>query len=204
LLDHPELRVTQASEFPVILAGTLQVEGPAGLVDAYEVKIEFSQHFPLVPPVVFETGARLPRDIDRHVYADGHVCLEVWPVWRAKNPDATVRTVLNGPVRNFFLSQSVFEHSGVWPFGEYRHGDAGQREALRDMLRADSIEDKDLLWRANGLANPPRRQNTCPCGSRKLYRKCHRTELRSIAETVDVSGLWLITDMYVRILEREG
>jgi hypothetical protein len=196
------LRITQADRFPVTLEGLFEVEGPKGPVDAYEVRIEFSRDFPMVPPVVFDVGERLPRDIDRHVYSDGHACLEVWPVWLAQNPAATAVTVLNGPVRNFFLSQSYYEATGEWPFGEYSHGHEGQREALRDAVRADSTADKDLLWRVYGLLKPPRRQNACPCGSRRLYRKCHRAELMAVAQSLSQEGIWLITEMYLKILER--
>jgi hypothetical protein len=171
-------------------------------VDAYDVRIELSADFPLLPPKVFETGGRVPWHIDRHVFGDGHACLEVWPVWRSQNPTATVRTVLNGPVRNFLLSQSVFAATGKWPFGEYAHGDAGKREALRDILRAPTPDDKDLLWRVSALLKPPRRQNACPCRSGRLYRKCHRDEMQQIAGSMDEAGLWLVTDMYVKVLER--
>lgn len=202
LIDHVGLRITQADGFPVILEGLFQIEGPKGPVDAYNVRIEFPEEYPALPPVVFETQGRLPREIDRHVFSDGHACLEVWPVWRAQNGKATVRTVLNGPVRNFFLSQSVFESSGKWPFGEYAHGDAGKREALKDVLRASGTEDEDLLWRAYALVRPPLRQHTCPCGSGRLYRKCHRQEIQEIAAAINKTGLWEVTDMYLKVLQR--
>lgn len=181
----------------------MEIAGPKGVVDAFRVRIEFGKHFPFDAPVVFDSEGRLPRDINRHVYSDGHVCLEVWPAWLAQNPGATVSTVLDGPIRNFFLSQSVFESSGYWPFGEYQHGDAGRREALRAVLRGDSTEDKDLAWRALALMMPPRRQNTCPCRSGRLYRKCHRDELRDIAASLDPQGFSLVTGMYVDMLKRE-
>lgn len=186
----------------MIIDGTFEIDGPRGLLDAYEIRIEIGKDFPIIPPTVVDAGGRLPRDIDRHVFSDGRVCLEVWPVWLARNPQPTVGTVLQGPIRNFFLSQSVFETSGNWPFGHYAHGDAGRREALRDILRANSTDDKDLLWRANALVNPPRRQNACPCRGGKLWRKCHREELQAIGRSLDQAGLWLIADMYLGVLER--
>ena len=201
-MDHVCLRISQAGEFPVVLEGKFEVDGPKGRVDAYSVRIEFSKDFPLSPPLVFETDGRLPHHIDWHVIGNGYACLEVWPVWRAQNTDPTVRSVLNGPVRNFFLSQSFFEANGHWPFGEYSHGDPGRREALKTLFRAASAQDKDLLWRVNALVNPPRRQNSCPCGSSRLYCKCHQPELQEIASNLDQSTLWLVTDMYLKILER--
>lgn len=203
-MTHVGLRITQANCFPVTLEGVFEVDSPKGPVDAYKVRIEFDRDFPRAAPLVFDIDGRLPRDIDRHVYSDGHVCLEVWPVWLAQNPEPTVATVLGGPIRNFFLSQSYYEANGKWPFGEYSHGDKGRREALRDAVRADSIADKDLVWRVYGLFKPPRRQNVCPCGSGRLYRKCHRAELEAIAQSLSSEGIWLITEMYVKILERDG
>lgn len=185
-----------------MLAGALEIDGPKGLVDAYEVRIEIGEDFPFVPPKVFDVAERLPRNIDRHVYSDGQVCLEVWPIWRAQNPNPTVQTVLNGPIRNFFLSQAVFESSGDWPFGHYGHGDLGRREALRYLFRADSADDNDLLWRMNALVNPPRRQNKCPCRNGKLYRKCHRAEFEAIADILGSAGLAAVATMYLDVLER--
>jgi hypothetical protein len=202
LIDHVGLRVTQADTFPVVVEGRFVIDGPQGPFDAYQVRIEFSEAFPLSSPQVFETGGRVPWEIDRHVFSDGHACLEVWPVWRARNPTATVRTVLNGPVRNFLLSQSVFEATTKWPFGEYAHGDAGQRDALREILRAPTPNDEDLLWRVYALLSPPRRQNACPCRSGRLYRRCHRDEMQQIASSMDDAGLWLITEMYLKVLKR--
>lgn len=200
---HGGLRIVQADCFPVVLEGVFEVDGPKGLVDAYQVRIELSRDFPDVPPSVFDVGERLPRDLDRHVYLNGQACLEVWPVWLAQNPNPTVVTILNGPVRNFFLSQSVYDATAKWPFGEYAHGDAGRREALRDAVSASSTADKDLLWRVYALLNPPRRQNSCPCGSGHLYRKCHRAEVQTIAKGLTQEGIWLITDMYLKVLERD-
>jgi hypothetical protein len=202
LVDHADLKVTQAQAFPLVLEGMFELDSPKGPVDAYQIRVEIPETFPFASPRVFETGGRIPWEIDRHVFSDGRACLEVWPVWRAKNPDANVRTVLNGPVRNFLLSQSVFEATKEWPFGDYAHGSAGQREALRSVLGAPTPEDRDLLWRLHALLSPPRRQNACPCNSGRLYRKCHADEMRKIADSMDEAGLWLMTEMYLGILER--
>lgn len=177
LVEFDGLCITKCDDFPIVLEGQFLVETPLGSLDGYDVRLEFSEDFPSLCPKVLETGGRIPYDIDRHVFADGSACLEVWSLWFLKNPSATVLSVLKGPIRNFFLSQSIFEAERYWPLGEYSHGNLGRLEAMADFLGAKSLEMPELIWRALSLIDPPKRQNECPCGSRELYRKCHRTEI---------------------------
>jgi hypothetical protein len=155
-----------------------------GAIDQFDVLILIAKDFPRREPVVFETGNRIPREVDRHCYTNGACCVGVWDEWRVGNVKPTISAFLEGPVRNFFLSQIYFEIHGRWPFGERSHGDAGIREACVDMLGIRN--DPKLIMRyLRVLAGLwPKGHWLCPCGSNRRIRHCHRDALSVLHEKI--------------------
>jgi hypothetical protein len=152
-------------------------EAANGAIDHFEICIIVRRNFPRSEPIVFETGKRIPKTVDRHCYADGACCTGVWDEWRAKHNRPTLETFLEGPVRNYFLSQIYFEIHGSWPFGERSHGIAGIWEACADLLEVKN-DPKLILRYLRVLAAPwPKGHWLCPCGSLRLIRECHLNEL---------------------------
>jgi hypothetical protein len=182
--DQPYLSVVEIEErfkisgkFVVAPSNHAAAEGA---IDQFDVSIFVAKNFPRIEPVVFETGNRIPREVDRHCYTNGACCTGVWDEWLAKNECPTIDTFLEGPVRNFFLSQMYFEIHGRWPFGERSHGDAGIREACVDILGIKN-DQKLMLRYLCVLAGPwPKGHWQCPCGCDRRIRDCHRDELRAM------------------------
>jgi hypothetical protein len=151
-----------------------------GAIDQYAVLILVAKDFPHREPIVFETGDRIPREVDRHCYTNGACCTGVWDEWRVRDNSPTVGAFLEGPVRNFFLSQIYFENHGRWPFGERSHGEAGIREACADLLGIKD-DQKLLMHYLRVLAGPwPKGHWQCPCVSSRQIRHCHRDELMAL------------------------
>lgn len=180
LIHHPDLKVTQGSAFPLIVEGRIVLESSLGIFDAYEIRIELAEDFPLSPPRITETGGRIPRDIDRHSLSA--LCLEVWPVWLATTPNPRFQDVLDGPIRNFLLSQTVFELTGAWPFGERAHGDAGTIDAVSELLNVDPPDFLKAALLVTALYDWPKGHNPCRCGSGRSFRTCHRPRLQPLRD----------------------
>jgi hypothetical protein len=182
--DQPYLSVVEVEErFKIsgkFVVASSDHAAAEGAIDQFDVSIFVAKNFPRIEPVVFETGNRIPREVDRHCYTNGACCTGVWDEWLAKNERPTIDTFLEGPVRNFFLSQMYFEIHGRWPFGERSHGDAGIREACVDMLGINN-DQKLVLRYLRVLAGPwPKGHWQCPCGSSRQIRHCHRDELMAL------------------------
>lgn len=188
LTDYPELRVS-SSMFPVTIEGTFVLRASKGPFDGYDVRIELHQGFPIEQPRLFELGGRIPRTDKRHVFPKGFGCLEVWPTWLAQNDDWSVASVLNGPVRNFLLSQSHFERTDKWPFGEHAHGDEGQLGALKSLLDPTGADSKKAQWMLRALYRWPKGHNPCLCGSGSRFRHCHRQKLEPIRQGFNPAAL---------------
>lgn len=151
-------------------------EGP---FDEYEIAIEV-RDFPRVEPTVREVGGRIPHTIERHVYpASGNCCLGHWAVWLLKTPTPSFENFVAHHLTSYFVGQTVFEITGVWPFGEEGHGRdeirTSYREALNLPVGADELAYAVLLGAPLLRGNP-----LCPCRSGKRLRECHWGELRAL------------------------
>jgi uncharacterized protein len=118
-----------------------------------------------------EAGLRLGED-----WACGFMQVVEDPVWgwQATADDEMVRSML-GPVHALTLDDDVLL---AWTTEHYR-GDAPTREQLIDDA-GYAVQDLRLWWLENAPRTAPRRvdavpgrNDPCPCGSGKKFKKCH-------------------------------
>ena len=154
----------------VCLSGSFPLVDGARVIDRFSIEIELPRNCPDGLPIVREIGGRIPHIPDRHILPDGTACLFVPDErWRICPPGTSL---LNGPVRNFFLGQSMFELTGTWPFGTRSHGAQGIFESYSDIL---GTTDKAAIIRyLEVISKKDIKQHwMCPCGSGKQIRMCH-------------------------------
>jgi hypothetical protein len=165
------------------LLGKLVISGSGIELDSFDIEIIVPVGFPLSEPSVFETGGRLKSG--RHVNPDGTCCVCVYEAWLATHPDPTVLGYLEGPVTNFFLSQTYYDQTGNWPFGEESHGDLGVIEAAASLLGV-KVDERTVRRYLEVLAGPQYASHLpCPCGGGEKIRDCHSGELSSLHEKID-------------------
>src|SRR5437899_11729328 len=97
----------------VVVRGSFAICHSGEELDGYSYEIVLLADYPDAIPVVWEIGGRIPRDVDHHINKTGEACLFI-PDERRKvyPPGTSFLEFLNGPVRNFFLSQSIFQRTG--------------------------------------------------------------------------------------------
>ncbi len=111
--------------------------------DVYEIKIDCANR------KVYETGNRIEKIADRHIYDDGSCCLELSMPEQKKLSD-----FIRCFVCPFFVWQAYYEqYNEVPPWGEWSHGIEGIKEFY------DSIKNIG-------------RNDRCICGSGKKYKIC--------------------------------
>lgn len=193
---QPELAVSTTDAL-ILLDGRFVVSGPSGPFDFYEVRVGVSPDYPAQEPIVFETAGRIPKDIDRHIFPKyDDCCLGVWEEWLLTSPNHRFETFLTGPMHDYFLSQSHFEATGEWPFGERSHGKQGVLESYADLLQLPCEEGLvasylRILSRTHLKGHTP-----CPCGSGKKLRNCHRSEFEELKQRIPA---FIAKRMYQRI-----
>jgi len=172
------------SDAEVVLTGTFVLEQEGVAFDAYEIRLHVPLDFPASEPALFETGARIARSADLHVNDDGSACYEVFEYWLATTDDSSLLGFVRGPMLNFFLSQTIHELTGNWPFGERSHGVDGLLEATAAALGVDN-DPQIVAPRLKILRDWPAKGHLdCPCGSGTRFRDCHRAELSAVHQRV--------------------
>tara|TARA_R110002124_G_scaffold285595_1_gene464348 strand:+ start:1045 stop:1494 length:450 start_codon:yes stop_codon:yes gene_type:complete len=146
--------------------------------------------------VVFETGGRIPKIADRHVFEDDkNCCLGVWEEWLFKSQDRSASSFIVGPLHDYFLSQCWYEATSEWPFGDRSHGNLGVLEEFCELLSIDvdhgqAVSHLKLLCRKTIKGHA-----ACPCGSGKRLRSCHSKKLADLSD-------WTFPSMAKRMLSR--
>lgn len=166
------------------------------IIDNYQIRIEVPSDKEL--PAVFETGKRIPAELDFHKYENGQLCLA--------GPfdtmiDFTMDQFIDVLVLEFFYDQSFKKKFGYWPRGVYSHKELGFVENYFDRIgQISDLEEKCLAvlsqrkeFRSYLDAIISNKQikghHPCVCGSGKQYRKCHDKVFK---------GLWNLQKYVVR------
>lgn len=170
---QPYLHVSVRKNVFVIQGKYILAQGNKFL-DEYFVLILIHQDFPRIMPSVWEVGGRIPRTLERHMFANGKACLytpeEYYWKWNARG-DFTMRAFLEGPARHFFIGQSIVELGGVWPAGDRAHGYRGLFEWYKETT---GVNDDNLIAKfVYALSKNLKGHHLCPCGSGLFIRRCH-------------------------------
>lgn len=176
--------------------------GRDGPIAEYRIKLVVPPGYPRAEPKLFETGDRIPKDIDRHVNpGDGSCCFTVWENWLACAKDKSFSAFMDGPVHEYFLAQYVFEDTKEWRFGERAHYEEGMEEAYADALKGD-VPIQDVRYGLYLLSQERLKGHwLCPCGSGMKLRDCHRMELLELQARVEP---WLAKQMRERLGPAKG
>jgi hypothetical protein len=182
-----DLRVRLINE-SVVLEGEFPLITEGRVMDRYSVEITLAKDHPRSLPVVREVAGRIPRLVDRHINSDGTACVmlpdERWQSWPVGAP---LVDFLNGPLRNYFICQSLVEAGDSWPMEQLAHGAKGILASYAKLLGTNEqgvIRDYLVCLAAKHV----RGHWSCPCGSGKRLRDCHLAkvlELRGKISTTD-------------------
>lgn len=184
-LHQPELTPTADGE-GVHVAGELIVYAQGTEVDRFTIRMLIPSGFPVEEPIVWELDERIPRTQDRHMNGRaGECCLTVWEAWRAVTQEQNFQTFMEGPVSDFFLGQAMVERGDDWPFSELPHGRPGIIQAYAHALSLAESEALVVAYLDVLSHRHIKGHFACPCGSGKVIRKCHRSEVEDIASRID-------------------
>lgn len=160
--------------------GECRIRGALAVVagDRYSLEIALATDHPCSMPTVWETGGRIPREIDRHTFPeDGSLCLGT-PIglWIQLQGDYRIERVIEGPLRGFLVGNSLVEAGEPWPYGDRPHGAAGILEHFGELIgTSDPFRVGDLV--VGLLQKKVRGHWPCPCGSGAIIRRCHRDQV---------------------------
>lgn len=164
--------------------------------DRYSIDVALPGDYPRSLPSTWETGGRIERVIDRHVFpGTGALCVGV-PVelWINLKGDFSIETYLEKAVRPYLIGNSLFEEGQPWPFSESAHGSLGVLEFYERYL---GTKNPQVLGRflLDLLKGRVRGHWLCPCGSDLPLRKCHREQVNLLAKAPADSLMFSVQHM---------
>ncbi|MBL7739078.1 MAG: hypothetical protein JNK14_07655 [Chitinophagaceae bacterium] len=183
LIRYPRM-FRQVIDNKTILKGELDLIDNFGVhQDTYCIEIHPVPEYPYRFPFVFETGGKIPRNIDWHIYeSDGHCCLSVEPeeILICRN-GINLTDFVEKQVVPFFFNQTFRRINGYF-INERSHGLLGIIEFYQQQLKEKNPLKLLQLLRfvLNGIE--PNRVDLCFCGKKIKYRKCHRDPYRQLRQ----------------------
>jgi hypothetical protein len=211
--DYAELRRLIESKLPtlhvstegrrVFIRGSLPLMDPEGSeeIDRYDIEIQLPLDHPKSLPIVREIGGRLSKIADRHFSISGGACLFVREErWRAYPKGATIIDFIQGPVRNFFLSQTYFDLTGKWLFGERSHNVDGVFEYYEEELGTNdpATITRFMMYLSKKVVKG---HWDCFCDSGKRMRNCHFPKLLEMREKIPQEVAARSLKMLVKAIE---
>jgi hypothetical protein len=180
--SYPDLQVFTRNNRPLI-RGSFPVQHEGNILDRYLIEVEVPANLSKEVPIVREIGGRIPRLADRHVNMDGTACISVPEEWLLSSGHENLLNFLNGPVRDFFLGQSLVERGKKWPYGDRSHGFAGLIEAYGEMF---NTEDPEKIRRYLEFLSRKGFKGhwICPCGTANKVRDCHMDRMQKLRRQI--------------------
>ena len=164
-----------------VTIANLAEETPFLIRDVFEVEICLDDLDWNGWPKVYEVGGKYRRIaekckvpiIDLHIYPHNRACC--LGLKYRDSQQLCVEDFLYELVIPFFYRLSYTDKFGIdrartelW--GEYSHGNKGQMEHFLEIM--------------NIVRHNPGRNDPCPCGGGKKYKKCHRGEVESLKSSL--------------------
>ncbi len=182
------------------LEGDFVLQTECGVSTSIAIRLLFPRNYPDSEPTAFDARGRFPVSADRHIIKDGQFCLWLPPCspWDKDDPNRLRRFL--DEVTVFLERQLIFDATGgkIWPGNQYKHGAAGYEEFMLALLDGDDADLSSLFPVILGKIHPGRNE-ICPCGSQKKYKRCHSD---AIAEIVSRIGRRALECLYNKPKDR--
>lgn len=181
-----ELKIEKEDDLVVLKGFIILHDSNAQEIDRYAITIKESESFPFQFPLVYETGGRIPPNIDWHVFeTGGHCCIKAFPeeILICKN-GITLESFIEDQLRPYFFNQKHREMYGYY-LNERSHGPKGNVEFFEEAFNIKNIPLIVSGLEFILLRCEPNRVQNCFCGSGIKYRKCHRKTFRTLYEFSD-------------------
>ena len=167
------------------LEGDFILEADCGVATRIRIRIDFRSNYPASEPIAYDAAGHFPTGLDRHILLDGQFCLWLPPCspWDEDDPNSFLRFL--DEVTVFLERQLIYDATGgkEWPGPQYRHGKYGYLDFMLSLL-GDNEEHFQALFPVILGHLRPERNELCPCGSQRKYKRCHSDLVKDIIHRI--------------------
>jgi SEC-C motif len=164
----------QASKYHFV-EGNIQITSSQN----YYVLIQITSKYPHELPVVWETTGKIPKKADYHVNfnTDNSLCLVVETEQQLiARRGITIFDFIKNILEPHLAMQSHKLLYGVYPIGEFAHGQQGINQYFLQKLNLNHISEFAAELNLFLKIKQYKRNEICICGSKKKFKFCHETK----------------------------
>lgn len=148
------------------------VPGGPEVTDAYQLRIEVPD-YPADLPKVFETGGRIPRNIDEHTFSDGRLCLGSELRLRlAIGRKFNLVAFAERCIVPYLYATSRRATEGRFVLGELAHGAEGLLVDYKDIFAVTTDQAVSAALRILCAKPTAADRHPCPCGCGRRLAQC--------------------------------
>ncbi|GAB5453380.1 MAG: hypothetical protein Hals2KO_37080 [Halioglobus sp.] len=132
---------------------------------------------------VIETGGDIPREDKFHVNPDGTLCLgsPLTVQLRCGGTCGALDTYADECITPFLYSVSIFEKTGIFPYGELSHGKAGLIEDYIEIFEAPGNKEMVSILALLSMKKREANKQTCPWGCGQRIGSCtHKNRIAQL------------------------
>ncbi len=172
---YKELSFKIEDGIPCIFGAIILADEYGDIEDTYQLAIKAVINYPYNFPLLFETGGRIPKNFDWHIFEqNGNCCIASPPEEIIIcNSGLTLLSFIDNQVRNYFYSQ-IFRNQNGYFLKERSHGSKGWIEFFEETFMTNNIFNIEFGLNQILEGKKISRVSDCFCGSGKKYRKCHK------------------------------
>lgn len=180
---YPKLVIVEGNG-SLFLKGSIDLKDEQNeIVDTYDIEIHPSPLFPYRFPYLYETGGRIPINIEWHRYEPSGICCVKIPAEEILicKEGLSLKDYIQKEVKPYFFNQTFRRLNGYF-LNERRHGVLGIIDFYSEILKTKNIYIILKLLYFIRKNEEPERVALCFCGSGLKYRKCHREAFRLLVQ----------------------
>jgi hypothetical protein len=167
-----------------VAVGVLPLSSDVG----YQLTIQIPPGYPEEVPTLHCLPEEIPKKDFRHNSGES-ACLCARCDYRKHWPrGSSLADFVQSLVIPFLTCQHYFDIHGYWPkTGEREHGAPGIVQAYSEFCRPLGDVTGEMIGRIVRMlirSGLPKGHNSCPCGSGKRIRDCHRLELEQMRRMI--------------------
>jgi hypothetical protein len=192
--SYPLLRFhIEQSAHRVVLEGSIVIKAECGIPIDVATLVKFPWDYPEWEPVAYDAARRFKARpgkllVDRHICPDGQCCLWLQPRTKWDSQDPSALGAFLDELTVFFHRQLIYDITGSWPGPEYDHGTNGYVQFIREQLADDEALAASLLPVIT-MQEAVGRNDLCPCGAGKKFKRCHLEVVGTIQRLVRIDKI---------------
>ncbi len=190
---HKELSFKIEDGVPCVFGSIILTDEDGNVEDTYQIEIKAVTDYPFRFPMLFETGGRIPKNFDWHIFEEnGNCCIASPPEeFIICSSGLSLISFIENQVINYFYSQ-IFRNQNGYFLKERSHGNKGWIEFFEETFMTDNIFNIEFGLNQILEGKKIDRVSVCFCGSGIKYRKCHKKSYNILSKlTIDNVRLFM-------------